>query len=334
MCWSLASESRGMGMEEGIGVSNARSTNVVRGAICVKRGFRWLSLVLCGVFQGGLQVEVGDEAMEVVRMEAEKFGGLGEATLGLFQGSENEMFLGVAHGVVEFGGGVGNGQCAVGQSVREVFGKNQVGGADDDGALDGVLQFANVAGPIVLGETGTCRGRKSADSAIGARGVTRDEMVGEQRDVFGMLAKSGHGDGNDVEAIEEVEAEFLVGDGFLEVLVGGGDEADIQFDGGGTAETDEFAFLQDAKELGLKRGWQLCHFVEEDGSAFGDFEEAFLLTDGAGEGAAFVAEHFAFEKRFGESGAIECDEGARFAWTVEVDSAGGEFFPGAAFAQN
>src|SRR6266436_1196896 len=215
MCWSLASESRGMGMEEGIGVSNARSTNVVRGAICVKRGFRWLSLVLCGVFQGGLQVE------------AEKFGGLGEATLGLFQGSENEMFLGVAHGVVEFGGGVGNGQCAVGQSVRQVFGKNQVGGADDEGALDGVLKFADVAGPIVLGETGTRGGRKSTDLAIGARGVTRDEMVGEQRDVFGMLAKGGHGDGNDVEAIEEVETEFFVGDGFLEVLVGGSDEADV-----------------------------------------------------------------------------------------------------------
>src|SRR5258705_10214609 len=237
MCWSLASESRGMGVEEAIGVSNARSTNVVRGIRGVKRefgicsdptkGFQRRLLVLCCALQGGLQVEVGDETVQIVGMEAEEFSSLGKAALRLFQGGEDEMFLGVAHGVVEFGGGFGSGQCAVGQSVRQVFGKNHVGGADDDGALDGVLQFADVAGPIVLGKTGTCGGRKSTDFAIGARGVTRDEMVGEQRNVFGMLAKGGHGDGNDVEAVEEVEAEFFVGDGFLEVRVGGGYEADV-----------------------------------------------------------------------------------------------------------
>src|SRR5882762_3274356 len=207
MCWSLASVSRAMGMEEAIGVSNDRSTTVVRGIRGVKRVFGICSdstdafqrrlLMLRGAFQGGLQVEVGDETVQIVGMEAEEFGSLGKAALGLFQGGEDEMFLGVAHGLVEFGGGFGNGQCAVGQSVRQVFGKNHVGGADDDGALNGVLQFADVAGPIVLRETGTCGGGKSADFAIGARGVTRDEMVGEQRDVLGMLAKGGHGDGND-----------------------------------------------------------------------------------------------------------------------------------------
>src|SRR5260370_41667570 len=139
-------------------------------------------LVLRGAFQGGLQVEVGDETVQIVGMQAEEFGSLGKAALGLLQGGEDEMFLGVAHGLVEFGGGFGNGQCAVGQSVRQVFGKNQVGGADDDGALDGVLQFADVAGPIVLGETGTRGGRKSTDLGVGARGGTRDEMVGEQRE--------------------------------------------------------------------------------------------------------------------------------------------------------
>jgi len=58
------------------------------------------------------------------------------------------------------------------------------------------------------------------------------------------------------------------------------------------------------------------------------------LTDGAGEGAAFVAEQFAFETRFGESGAIECDEGRAFARTVEVDAREASSFPVPAFAQN
>jgi len=29
-------------------------------------------------------------------------------------------------------------------------------------------------------------------------------------------------------------------------------------------EADEFALLKYAQEFGLERGWQLCHFVEED----------------------------------------------------------------------
>ena len=159
-------------------------------------------------------------------------------------------------------------------------------------------------------------------------------MVGEQRDVLGVLAKRGHGERNDVEAIEEVEAEFFLGDGFLKVLVGGSNEADIQFDRTGAAEADEFALLKYAKELGLKGGRQFRNFVEEDGSAFRDLEEAFLLGDGAGEGATFMAEEFAFKERFGEGGAIERDEGARFARAVEVDSAGSKFLAGPAFAQN
>src|SRR5260370_39867559 len=147
MCWSLASESGGMGVEEGIGVSNGRSTNVVRGIRGVKRvfgicsdptkGFQRRLLVLCCALQGGLQVEVGDETVQIVGMEAEEFSSLGKAALRLFQGGEDEMFLGVAHSLVEFAGGFGNGQCAVGQSLWKVFGKNQVRGAGGDCALDG-----------------------------------------------------------------------------------------------------------------------------------------------------------------------------------------------------
>src|SRR5580700_291599 len=262
MCWSLASVSRGMGVEEAISVSNVRSTNVVR----VARGVKWvfgigLASTFRGVFESGLEIEVGDEAMEVVGMEAEKFGGLGEAALGLFQGGEDELFLGVANGVMEVGWGFGNGQRAIRESIREILGKNEIGRADNDGALDGVFEFANVAGPIVLGEAGTGSGRESADFAIRAGRITRDKVIGEERDVFGMLTQGGHGDGNDVEAIEEVEAEFFVGYGFLEVFVGGGDEADVQFYGRSAAEADKFALLKDAKEFGLKGGRQFRHLV-------------------------------------------------------------------------
>ena len=165
--------------------------------------------------------------MEIVGVEAENFGSLSETALGLLEGGEDEMLLRVANGFVETGGGFGERQGAVREGIWKVFGKNQIGIADDNGALDGVFQFANIAGPIILSKAGAGSWGKSADFAIRARGIAGDKMIGEGLDVLGMLAECGHGDGDNVEAIEEIEAEFFFGDGFLEVLVGGGDEADV-----------------------------------------------------------------------------------------------------------
>src|SRR6267378_1893117 len=51
-----------------------------------QRAFQRRLLVLRGAFQGGLQVEVGDETVQIVGMQAEEFGSLGKAALGLLQG--------------------------------------------------------------------------------------------------------------------------------------------------------------------------------------------------------------------------------------------------------
>ena len=69
-------------------------------------------------------------------------------------------------------------------------------------------------------------------------------------------------------------------------------------------------------------------------SAFGDFEQTFLLRDGAGEGATLVTEQLTFEECFREGGAIEGDKGPRFARAVQVDGAGGELLSGATFTQD
>ena len=58
-------------------------------------------------FHGGLQIQVGDQAMEVIGVQAEDLGGLGEVSLSLFEGGEEELFLGFANSVVEIGGGLG-----------------------------------------------------------------------------------------------------------------------------------------------------------------------------------------------------------------------------------
>src|SRR5258708_8541732 len=110
---------------------------------------------------------------------------------------------------MEIGSAFGHGQCAVGESVREIFGKDDVRISDNDGTLDGVFQFANVAGPIVLGKAGAGGGGESANFAIRAGGVARDEVIGEERDVLGMLAKGGHGDRDDGQAVVKIEGDFF-----------------------------------------------------------------------------------------------------------------------------
>ena len=100
------------------------------------------------------------------------------------------------------------------------------------------------------------------------------------------------------------------------------------------AEAFEFLFLQDAQEFGLQLERDVADFVQEKGAAIGELEAADFLVDGAGEGAAFVAEEFGFEQAGGNRGAIHFDEGALFARAEIVDGARDEFFAGAGFAED
>ena len=86
-------------------------------------------------------------------------------------------------------------------------------------------------------------------------------------------------DGDDIEAEEEVLAEFLALDAFFQPAVGGGDDAHIHFDGAVAADPFEFPFLEDAQQLGLDLGRDLADFVEQDGAAVGQLETAFALVE-------------------------------------------------------
>ena len=122
------------------------------------------------------------------------------------------------------------------------------------------------------------------------------EVLGEDGDLLGAVAERGDEDVDDVEAVVQVLAEAPLGDGPLEVLVGGGDDADVDLDVAAGAEAGELAVLQDVQELGLQRQGHLADLVEEDGAAVGELELAGLALVGAGEGAALVAEELGLEE--------------------------------------
>ena len=205
-------------------------------------------------------------------------------------------------------------------------------GGERDAALEDVLKFADVARPVKVGELLHGGGRDAADFAGILLGKAREEKIDEGGDVFPVVAQRRDVDGDDVEAIVEVLAEGAFLEGGAEIAIRRGDEADIDFESFRAAEALEFAFLENPKKFDLNRGRDVADFVEEKRALVGELEFSGLRGRGAGEGALFVAEQFAFEKIFGDGGAVDFEERARGAQGMFVDGARDEVLADAAFA--
>lgn len=202
-----------------------------------------------------------------------------------------------------------------------------------DGAFDGVFEFADVAVPGVLEEEGLgVGGDLGGVGELEFVGHACGEVLGEEEDVFGACAEGGEVEDFEGESVEEVVHEAsLLGEGG-EVGVGGADDADVDGDGFVAADALEVAVFDDAEDFFLYGEGDVAEFVEEEGAVVGLFEEAGASFVCAGEGAGFVAEEFGFDEAGAEGGAVELDEGFLPAWGEVVEVLCGEFFAGAAFA--
>jgi len=114
--------------------------------------------------------------------------------------------------------------------------------------------------------------------------------------------------------------------------VGGGDDADVDVDGGVGADADDLALLEDAEELDLGGEGHVADFVEQEGAAVGVLEASESGFGGAGEGALGVAEELALEDALGQGAAVEGDEAALAPPAVVVEGAGDELLACAALA--
>jgi hypothetical protein len=97
--------------------------------------------------------------------------------------------------------------------------------------------------------------------------------------------------------------------------------ADIDFDRPRRPDALDFAFLQDAQHLRLRRGRHVPNLVEEDRAAVGLHELARLFAVGAGERAAFVAEELGLDEAVRDRGAVHLHERAGLHERALVDRA-------------
>ena len=163
-------------------------------------------------------------------------------------------------------------------------------------------------------------------------GIFVREVARQREDVLRPLAQGGQAQIDDVQAIEQVFAERAALDGFGQVAVRGGDDADVDLDRLGAADAVDLAFLDGAQQLGLQARIHLADFVEQQRAAIGFLEFADAPGDGAGERAFLMAEQFGFEQVFGNGGAVDRDERLVGARRFAVDVARQHFLAGAAFA--
>src|SRR5918999_1515483 len=116
--------------------------------------------------------------------------------------------------------------------------------------------------------------------------VEGEEMISEQRNVFGPLSERRQLDGHHPKAVEEVAPEHSLIDGFLWLAIGGRNESHVDY---GVlllaANPSNHAVLDDTQELGLQRHGHLGQLVKEEGAAVRGLQQARLIAIGTSEGA-------------------------------------------------
>src|SRR5712691_4693664 len=199
-------------------------------------------------------------------------------------------------------------------------------------ALDDVLELAQIAGPrIALEEVERFRGEAVHALVDLGLGLAK-EMMGEHGNVLGPVAQRRKGDGERVEAVEEILPELADGERLLEITIGGGDDAHPNLARDHVPHGLDLARLQHAEELGLHLERHVADLVEEHGAAVRPLEEAGLVRHRAREGPPLVAEELGFEQGGRERRAVDGDEGALPHVRVAVNGPGHELLARARLA--
>ena len=207
--------------------------------------------------------------------------------------------------------------------------------ADVHGALDGVFQFADVAGPRVPVEQVPRFGIDGLHALAERRRKLVQEMV---RQKFHVAAPGGKGrDAQEkrIQPVIQVMPEHILPHGFFQIAVCRGDDADIDPPGALSAHAGDLAVLQQPQQADLRLERHFPYLVKKDGAAVGQFEFAgFSLTARARERALVIAEQLRLHEIAGQGAAVDHDERLVGAAARVVYGLGEQFLARAGFADD
>src|SRR5215470_7305007 len=150
-------------------------------------------------------------------------------------------------------------------------------------------------------------GSEAVDFLVHLRLGFAQEVMREDGDVLDALAERGEGDGEGIEAVEEVLAEFPRSERLLEMTIGRRDDAHVNLAGDHIPHGLALTRLEHAEEPALHLRGHVAHLIEKDRAPVRLLEQARLVGDGAREGAPLVPEELGLEQRGRERRAVHGD---------------------------
>ena len=273
--------------------------------------------------QAHLAVERGDT-------DAQHAGGFFAGTSVVFEGFADKELLLFLHVVREShsDGEVVGGFLVVvgdfdllGHLGREIDGTDATRFREGAGALHGVLQLPDIAGPTVSLEETPGVLVHFGNLGAGSFGILVEEMIGEELDILDPAAQRRNFNGDDGDFVKEIFPERAGLDALLQGFGGGGDETHIHFHRQLPHDPTGIDLLQVGLQLGLEPNREHVDFLQENGATGRAGEDRLGASSGG-------AEKFRLEKIFGQGGALQHFERSMIPMAGVVDAAGDHLFAG------
>ena len=158
--------------------------------------------------------------------------------------------------------------------------------------FDDIFQLPDIARPGI-GEQLLAGGRRKVlELFIETFAEDAEKIVRQDQGILTPLAQWGGFNTQHIQAVIEIFPELLLLNRQLQILVGGGDDSQIDGDITGAAQPAERLMLQHPQQLGLQRRAHLADLIQEERALVGFFQQAFLGGLGIGEGAFLIAKQF------------------------------------------
>ena len=174
--------------------------------------------------------------------------------------------------------------------LRKIGKAELIAVAHDNGAINRVLELADITGPLELRQVSHRLAANAGDVAIFFGAESREKMSQQMRDVLAAHPQRRNRQRQHMQAIEQIFAEMSAFDALQQLAVGRGNDAHVDLYRLAPANRLDRAFLQRAKQLDLRWQRQFRDFVEKQRAAGGFDEFAGVAFGSAGERALLVAE--------------------------------------------
>ena len=160
------------------------------------------------------------------------------------------------------------------------------------------------------------------------------KIVGQWNNVLPPLPQGRQTDGNDVEPIVKISPELFGLHQLGQVLIGGGDQPEVYWNGVGGADALNSLGFDGPEDLALEVEGHGIDLIQEKGAALGCLKQAFFSAgSGSGKGPLFIAEQLCLQQIFWQGSAVDYHQGLLAAGAGGVNIIGYDFLASTRFSQ-